>query len=111
VAVSVAVNVSVGVEVGVSVGDAVLVAVAVGVGVASDPTANPTSFTWWPLPLPPRESFPVSIVPCGLRAAEGLKVTIMLQVAFGASMVPQVLAVTPNGPLVETGWMLISLWL
>jgi hypothetical protein len=107
VAVDVAVTVAVGVAVGVSVGVAVLVAVAVGLGV---PSAIPTSFTdpCRPLLLPPKVSFPVSLVPEGLRAIRGLKLTVMTQLSFGASIEPQVLAVNLNGPLIETGWMLTT---
>jgi hypothetical protein len=105
VEVSAAVPVAVGV--GVSVGVGVIVSVAVGLGIGSGGVATPTSFTdRWPLPLPPTLSLPVCVVPDGLRAIVGAKLMLTLQAWFGPNTEPQKFAISLNGPLVETDWML-----
>lgn len=105
VSVSVAVAVAVGVSVGVAVGVSVAVAVGVGLGPVSGAVAIPTSFTdCLPLrlPWPLKISFPVCIVPEGLPAFVGLKLTAMLQAAFGGTAEPQLFEITLNGPLTDT---------
>jgi hypothetical protein len=51
-------------------------------------------------------SAPVCVVPEGFFALVGVKLTLTLQVSFGASNEPQWFAISWNGPLIETDWML-----